>query len=181
MSPEDAERAFAEFVRSQSTGLYSYTYYLCGNRQLAYDILQSAFMKVWKAWPNLRDQDSVPLAAYMYRTIRTVLVDYHRRTQRHPEAVWDDERDGQLPDDCNVAEEAIFRAFGRDLRAALATLDKTQQDLIFLIYFEQLSTAAASRKLALTGTTARRYQEAALSRLREMIGYSIEEDQDGGR
>jgi RNA polymerase sigma factor (sigma-70 family) len=117
----------------------------------------------------------------MHRTIRNLLVDHHRGTVRHPEAAWDNERDGQLPDDCNVAEESIFRALGRDLRAALATLDKTQQDLIFLIYFEQLSTVAASRKIGLKETTARRYHEAALSRLREMIGYSKEEDQDDGR
>ncbi|WP_406482496.1 RNA polymerase sigma factor [Streptomyces sp. NBC_01615] len=180
MSPEDAERAFIEFVRSQSTRLYSYTYYHCGNRQLAQDILQSAFARVWKAWPNTADQNGVPLG-YVHTTIRNLLVDHHRKAQRQPEAAWDDERDGQIPDACNVAEEATFRAMGRDLRAALATLERIQQDLIMLLYFGQLSKAAAAKQLALTESTARRYHDAALSRLREMIGSDDEEDQTHGR
>lgn len=180
MSADDAERDFTEFVRSQSTRLYSIAYYLCGSRQLAEDILQTAFVRVWKAWPNLMDHNAVPLG-YVHTTIRHLLVDHHRAAERRPESPWDDEREGRTPDTCDVAEDAVFRAMGRELRAAVATLEDIQQALIHLIYFGQLSTAAAGRELGLAETTARRYHDAALSRLREMIGYEQEEDQDRGR
>jgi len=180
VSPEHAERAFAEFVRSYSTRLYSFALSRCGNRQLAEDILQSAFVKVWKAWPNLVDQNAVPLG-YVHTTIRNLLVDHHRSVERRPESPWDDERDGRIPDSCNVAEEAVFRAMERELWAAVATLETIQQDLIHLVYSGQSSIAAASREVGLAETTARRYHDAALSRLREMIGYDTEEDQEHGR
>lgn len=176
MSPDDAERAFIEFVRSHSTRLYSHTYCRCGNKQLAEDTLQDAFVRVWKAWPNVADQNGVPLK-YLLTVIDRLLVDHHRKTKsrdgkpRPEEVAWDDERDGQLPDACNVAEEATFRALSRDLRAALATLETIQQDLITLIYFGQLPKATAAKELGLTESTAHRYHNAALSRLREMIGH----------
>ncbi|MEU6380064.1 sigma-70 family RNA polymerase sigma factor [Streptomyces sp. NPDC046909] len=179
MSPDDTERTFTEFVRSYSTRLYAIAYRRCGNRQLADDILQTAFVRVWKAWPNLmhlRDQETVPLG-YVHTAIRNLVVDHHRAAERRPESPWEDERDGQSPAACDVAEEAVFRAMGHELWAAVAMLDETQQGLIDLIYVGQSSTAAAGRALGLTETTARRYHEAALSRLREMIGCDTEEDQ----
>jgi RNA polymerase sigma factor (sigma-70 family) len=179
VSPDDTERTFTEFVRSHSTKLYAIAYRRCGNRQLADDILQTAFVRVWKAWPNLMhgmDQDAVPLG-YVHTAIRNLVVDHHRAAERRPESPWEDERDGRSPAACDVAEEAVFRAMGHELWAAVATLEDIQQGLIDLIYVGQLSTAAAGRALGLAETTARRYHDAALSRLREMIGYNQEEDQ----
>lgn len=181
MNPDDVERAFTEFARSHATRALSYALFCCNNRLLAEETVQEAFMKMWKAGSNPVDQISHPYA-YLKRSIRNLLVDHHRTALRRPEEVaWEDERDGRLPDGCDVAEEATFRAIGRDLKAAVATLEEIQQDLIHCIYYEQLSIRAAGRFLGLTETTAHRYHRAALSRLREMIGCDIEEDQDSGR
>jgi len=181
VTPDDAERAFTEFARTHSTRALSYALFCCNNRPLAEDTVQEAFVRTWKAGPNSVDQISHPYA-YLRRTIRNLLVDFHRTAQRRLEEVaWEDERDGQLPDSCNVAEEATFRAMGRDLKAAVATLEEIQQDLIYYIYYEQFPIRAASRTLGLTETTARRYHQTALSRLREIIGCDSEEDQDSGR
>ncbi|MFI9765081.1 RNA polymerase sigma factor [Streptomyces sp. NPDC051963] len=179
MSTDTAERAFTAFVRENATRFYAFAYSQCRNRQLAQDILQDAFVNVWKAWPNRTDQDAVPLG-YVHTTIRRLMVDRYRALKRRvAETPWDDEKDGQIPDTCDIAEEATYRAMERDLRAAMATLEDIQQDLIHLIYFGQLSMAAAGRELGLAETTARRYHEAALSRLREMIGHEPKEDQGG--
>jgi len=181
VTPDDAERDFIEFARAHASRALSYALFRCNNRVLAEDTVQEAFLRMWKAGPNSADQISYPYA-YLRRTIDRLLMDFHRTAQRRPvEVAWDDVRDGRLLDGCNVAEEATFLAMGRDLRAAVATLETIQQDLIHGIYFEQLSILAASRELGLAETTARRYHRAALSRLREIIDCDSEEDQDSGR
>ncbi|MGW4758165.1 RNA polymerase sigma factor [Streptomyces chartreusis] len=171
MSTGDAERAFVEFVRTTATQLWKCAYWACGrNRVLADDILQDAFAKLWKAWPRIMDQD-VDLYAYSVRVITNCAADFFRKQQRRvSEAPWDDEKGDRIPDAFNLADQFDFDAVRCDLRAAVATLEPIQQGLIHFIYVEQCSLAAASRKLGLTESTARRYHKAALSHLREMIG-----------
>jgi RNA polymerase sigma factor (sigma-70 family) len=171
MSADDAERAFAEFVRKNTSRLWACAYWACGqDRVLAEDTLQDAFAKVWKAWPRIMDLGADPYA-YSVRVVTHCGRDYFRRRKhRVAESPWDAEKVGQIPDACSLADEFIFETVRRDLWTAVATLEIVQQGLIHYIYVEQRSLAAASRALGLTETTARRYHRAALSHLREMIG-----------
>ena len=46
---------FEQTVRAYSADLYRYAYWLCRDRHLSEDIVQEAFARAWKAWPELRD------------------------------------------------------------------------------------------------------------------------------
>ena len=46
---------FEQTVRAYSADLYRYAYWLCRDRHLAEDLVQEAFARAWKAWPELRD------------------------------------------------------------------------------------------------------------------------------
>ncbi|MFI6658136.1 RNA polymerase sigma factor [Streptomyces sp. NPDC050523] len=182
MSTGNTEREFVEFVERYATRLYAVAVKYCsGNRLLAEDVLQGAFAKMWKAWPNKINRGEAILA-WAHAVIRNTAFDFHRNVKRRlkgkddipvAEVPWDDEKGSQLASVTDTAEEAIFRAMTRDLWAAVAMLDEVQQDLLHLIYVDQLSLNAARKVLGLAGTTAGRYHEVALTRLREIIGDDI--------
>lgn len=171
MNRDEAERDFVEFVQRNLTSLYAVAIRVCGNRHLAEDILQDSLAKMWKGWPDKRNQEGAPLKGWAYRIITNTGIDLHRKSiSRVREIPWDDEKGGQIPGSSETSEEAIFRATTRDLWAAVATLDPVQQTLIHLLYVEQLSLNSACRVAGLKWSTASRYHVAALTRLREIIG-----------
>lgn len=49
---------FEQMVRAYSAELYRYAYWLSRDRFAAEDLLQEAFARAWKAWPELRDRTS---------------------------------------------------------------------------------------------------------------------------
>jgi RNA polymerase sigma factor (sigma-70 family) len=179
MTMDEAELEFDEFVQKNLTALYSCAIRLCGNKHLAQDLLQDSLAKMWKGWPSRRNQEGAPLRGWAYKIITNTSIDSHRKNKSRlmdkdknlvSEISWDDEKGCQIPGSAETAEEAIFRDTARDLWAAVATLESTQQILIHLIYVEQLSLNAACRVTGLAWTTANRYHADALARLREIIG-----------
>lgn len=47
--------SFEQAVRAYSADLFRYAHWLCRDRHLAEDVVQEAFARAWKSWPELRD------------------------------------------------------------------------------------------------------------------------------
>ncbi|HYN35658.1 MAG TPA: sigma factor, partial [Actinomycetota bacterium] len=71
--PSKMEELYA--AHAQRVGRLSY--FLVGDRELAEDLVQEAFLKVFARWGNLRDPQS--FAAYLNRTIVNLAHKTHRR------------------------------------------------------------------------------------------------------
>jgi RNA polymerase sigma-70 factor (ECF subfamily) len=52
------EKRFDTLVDAYSTRLYRYAYWLCGDRDVAEDLLQETFMRAWRALDSLRDESA---------------------------------------------------------------------------------------------------------------------------
>ena len=72
---------FAELVEARSTALLRLAYAVVGDHQLAQDLLQEALVKVYVAWPRLRDASAAE--AYARRTIVTTAISWRRRRSFH--------------------------------------------------------------------------------------------------
>jgi RNA polymerase sigma-70 factor (sigma-E family) len=133
-------------------------YFLVGDRELAQDLVQEAFLKVFARWGNLREPHS--FAAYLNRTIVNLAHKAHRRRtversylQKQPrlEAVAP-ERDYETAD---------------ELWRQLQSLPQRQRTAIVLRYYEDLTDHEAAEAMGCSQTAIASLVQRALGTLRE--------------
>src|SRR2546423_8427200 len=84
MRAADEDR-FREFARGNAVALRRYGYLLCGDWQLAEDLVQTTLYKMYGAWPGIRGTDR-PMS-YARRTLTRCWLDERRppwRRAAHP-------------------------------------------------------------------------------------------------
>jgi RNA polymerase sigma factor (sigma-70 family) len=90
MHVDAREAAYVEFVTARETHLRRIAYAICGDWQLADEILQTALTRLYVAWPRVRRLGVED--AYVRRIIVRAHVDEHRR-RRQPEGADHDRSD----------------------------------------------------------------------------------------
>ena len=94
------DAAFAEFVAARQTHLRRVAYTICGDWHRAEDLLQTALIKLYVAWPRLRDPSAAE--AYTRRILVRTNIDDSRRPWRRESTVLS-EHDGpintEIPDE----------------------------------------------------------------------------------
>uniref|UniRef100_UPI003F4978C5 RNA polymerase sigma factor n=1 Tax=Streptosporangium sp. CA-256172 TaxID=3240076 RepID=UPI003F4978C5 len=186
--PISDEKAYREFVEKNADlgYFYGYAMALCGNRHLAYDLLQITHMniwrkKVWKIWEDKPDTPQTVYRAYVAMMLRNAHLDYAKApSQKIKEVELTGIREDDFPDEYQMENEVIFKETAKIVWDAVSKLDPTLQDLIHLIYVEQYQLARAARCIGLADSTARRYHKEALRQLEKLLeGQEIEEGGDG--
>jgi RNA polymerase sigma-70 factor, ECF subfamily len=85
--------SFEQTVRAYSADLFRYAYWLCRDRHLAEDVVQEAFTRAWKSWPELRGPAQAK--AWLMTIVRN---EYARNFSRKKIEIQDGELDeAQLP------------------------------------------------------------------------------------
>jgi RNA polymerase sigma-70 factor (sigma-E family) len=110
-------------------------YFLVGDRELAQDLVQEAFLKVFARWGNLREPHS--FGAYLNRTIVNLAHKVHRRhkIERHY-------LDKQPRHEVVVSERDYETA--DELWGQLQLLPQRQRTAIVLRYYEDLTDHQAA-------------------------------------
>jgi RNA polymerase sigma-70 factor (sigma-E family) len=83
MSPAQRDEEFAAYVAGSRPALWRTAYLLCGNVTQADDLVQSALLKLYVAWPRLVRGDQIH--GYARRVIATSHIDEVRRPWRRRE------------------------------------------------------------------------------------------------
>ena len=73
--------AYGEFVAARSASMFRTAYLVIGDYQLAEDLLQESLVKVYVAWPRLREVAKAE--AYTRRIIVTTAISWRRRRSFH--------------------------------------------------------------------------------------------------
>jgi RNA polymerase sigma-70 factor (sigma-E family) len=164
MASRDRERVsgFAELVDARSTALLRLAYAVVGDHQLAQDLLQEALVKIYVAWPRLRDASGAE--AYARRTIVTTAISWRRRRSFHeppvdvvPDSAGDPDQDDRL---------ATHDVLWQQVRA----LPPRQRTVLVLRYYEDLSEAETAELMGCSTGTVKSQLSAALGKLRERVG-----------
>ncbi|MDX6276310.1 MAG: hypothetical protein QOJ72_438, partial [Nocardioidaceae bacterium] len=74
---QTSEAEYSDFARSVWPQLYRTAFIIVGDRQLAEDLVQSALVKTYIAWPRLRETDKA--RAYTRRVMVNVAHDWFRK------------------------------------------------------------------------------------------------------
>lgn len=106
------EARFEQLVNDYSDAMYRYAYWLCRNPDMAQDLVQETFARVWKSLDNLRDAAAVK--HWLFTIVRR---EHARQYERYQPNFVDTE-----PEDLGAAPQDDTRSEAFVLRRALAAL-----------------------------------------------------------
>jgi RNA polymerase sigma-70 factor (sigma-E family) len=151
--------AFAEFVAARQTHLRRVAYAICGDWHRAEDLLQTAFIKLYVAWPRLRDPAAAE--AYTRRILVRTNVDDSRRPWRRESPVLS-EHDGPVSAETPYEERhAVVEA--------LQGLPLMQRKAVVLRHLIGLSVSETADALGIAEGTVKSHTSRGLTALEKVL------------
>jgi RNA polymerase sigma-70 factor (sigma-E family) len=163
--PAVSALSLADFARAESVSLTRFAYVLCGDRGLAEDLVQDAFVALYRRFgPELPLE--APLA-YARRTIVNAHIS-HTRRRATSSTVLGDPPDRPVEDTGHVLQDAMWHT--------LAALPDRQRAVLVLRYYLDLSDADIAATLDCREGTVRSLAARAFASLRANPALTATED-----
>ncbi|WP_280336053.1 RNA polymerase sigma factor [Nocardia wallacei] len=148
---------FEEYAYKEYTRFLKYELMLCGNKNLAEDLVQEAFLKLWKSKGPLENR-------YMYRISKSVYIDYLRKLNRQPPGSYigdfDEDKFIEESDDSEGVDEVL---------EAILDLPAEQQTVVYLRHFQEMTTEEISKETGYTPAQVSRYLYRAHTKLQKKL------------
>jgi RNA polymerase sigma factor (sigma-70 family) len=165
----ESESALRELYDLTSARLYGVALRVVGNRQWAEDVLQEAYLNIWRIAGNYRAALSPPLA-WMGVIVRSRALDFLRRRASERadagvelEGMVTDTVAGDSPDPLD-ASQASEQAWA--LHECLRKLEARQRELVSLAYLRDLSHGELAQRLRLPLGTVKTWIRRGIEQLR---------------
>lgn len=158
--------AFSYLYDHYSGALYSIIFKMIGDNELAEDILQEAFVKIWNNFSSY-DPSKGRLFTWMLNITRNLTIDTIRSKGYKKQSKI--QRSDIAVDYANnsINENDKFDALG--IRKQVTLLKGDQQQIIDLCYFEGLTQDEVSKKLGIPLGTVKTRMRAAISVLKKLV------------
>ena len=160
MRSAERDAAFSEFVQARRTHLRRIAYAVCGDWHRADDLVQTALVKLYVAWPRLHRDGREE--AYVRTIIVRTDIDEHRRAWRRREL-------SGLPE----VEPAGATPFPVEERSALFEalqgLPTMQRKVVVLRHWLGLSVAETAQELRISQGTVKSHSHRGLESLRAVL------------
>jgi RNA polymerase sigma factor (sigma-70 family) len=165
----ESEQALRELYDRTSSRLFGLAVRVTGNRDFAEDVLQEAFITIWRSAGDYRASLSPPLA-WLGMIVRSRALDFLRRrtseradTTQELDDVISETVAGDSPDPIATAE-ASEQAWA--LHECLRKLDGKQREVVALAYLRDLSHSELAAQLKLPLGTVKTWIRRGLDQLR---------------
>ncbi len=169
----DAALALKELYESCSSRLYGLAVKVTGNREWAEDVLQEAFLNIWRIAGDYRAAISPPMA-WMGVIVRSRGLDFlRRRTSSHADQHYElDEyiQETVAGDAANPMDSAEAGEQAVALRHCLQKLESRQREVVSLAYLRDLSHSELAEQLKLPLGTVKTWIRRGLEQLRTCMG-----------
>jgi RNA polymerase sigma factor (sigma-70 family) len=177
--------AFAELYRRTSAHLFGVVLRISRDRAQAEDVLQEAYVNVWRAAGGFDAAKAQPLT-WLTSIARNRAIDSLRRQQAQPRL-----RSGEQDEDENVYDrvaddqpgplELLRRAAeARALDACMETLSAQQRQSVALAFYDGLSHAEVAARLHEPLGTVKSWVRRGLLALKACLDKAVERDERGG-
>ena len=143
---------------------------ICGDKNLAEDVVQEAFLSIWRRPDSYRPERG-SVAAYILGAVPHKAVD----AVRHEEAVKRREHAAGGPDevsDDDIAEEGWLLVLRDQVRSAVDKLSDVQRQALELAYFEGLTYNEVAQRLEIPLGTAKTRLRDGMIKLRNVLSDS---------
>lgn len=163
------EDALREMYQRYAGPMFSTALALLGDRELAADAVQQAFVQAWRAADRF-DPDR-ELQPWLYAITRRTAVDVYRRNRRTAGQVSLDDSwaaENELAVD-GPSMEATWKSW--QVRSALAKLHPDEREVLRLAYFEGSTQTEISERLGLPLGTVKSRTARAQRRLAGLLGH----------
>ena len=160
------QQAFSYLYDNYAAALNGIIYRMVESRELAEDILQEAFVKIWNNFSSY-DTGKGRLFTWMLNITRNLTIDTLRsKGYKKQSKISNDENTvSNLSGDMNMAER--FDALG--LRKQLVNLKPEQRSIIDLAYFNGYTQDEISKEMNIPLGTVKTRMRAAMIELRKML------------
>ncbi|MGH2768097.1 MAG: sigma-70 family RNA polymerase sigma factor, partial [Actinomycetota bacterium] len=145
---------------------------VCGNRSMAEDVVQEAFLSIWRRPASYRAERG-SVGSYLLGAVHNKAVDAVRHEEalrRREQAVaeW-----AQATAREDVVESAWLAVRRKEVRSALGRLSQVQRDAIELAYFEGLTYSEVADKLGIPLGTAKTRIRDGMTKLRNVLAERV--------
>jgi RNA polymerase sigma-70 factor (sigma-E family) len=165
-APDTVRQHVTVLYQAHALGLVRLAVLMVGDQPTAEDVVQDAFLALYRRWPTLKDPDRA--LAYARASVLNGCRMVHRANSRH---------DGislAAPDDTESAEEtALIGEAGREVLAALRRLPARQREAVVLRYYLDMTEDQAAQAMRVSRGTVK----SATSRGLAALGRLLKEEQ----
>jgi RNA polymerase sigma-70 factor (ECF subfamily) len=159
-------RAFEVIFDRHATAAFSLAYRMCGRRALAEDVVQEAFLSLWRSGASY-DRARGSVRSWVLSAVHNRAIDAFRRESRaEGRNVGDEGLAERIPDELRTDVEAERRDDARRVRAALEGLPADQRQVIELAYFGGFTHMQIAEMLELPSGTVKGRMRLGLGKLR---------------
>ena len=163
-------RAFEVIFDRHAGAAFSLAYRMCGRRPLAEEIVQEAFVSLWRSTARY-DPSRGSVRSWVLRVVHNRTIDaFRREVSSASHDVSDEWISDALPARERTEEEVERRSEARLIRSALKELPHDQRQVIELAYFGGFSHTQIADALGLPAGTVKGRMRLGLSKLRIALG-----------
>jgi RNA polymerase sigma-70 factor (ECF subfamily) len=163
-------RAFEVVFDRHADAAYSLAYRMCGRRSTAEDVVQEAFMSLWRSGARY-DRQRGSVRSWVLGVVHNRAIDLFRRESvRTGQDVNSEGVLDRMPALEDTAGEVQNREDAAEVRTALKDLPADQRQVVELAYFGGFTHAEIASMLQLPAGTVKGRMRLALTKLRIALG-----------
>ena len=160
------ESAFAYLYDNYSAALYGIIYRIINNNQVAEDVLQEAFVKIWNNFSSYNASKG-RLFTWMVNIARNLSIDTTRGKSYKQQMKIQSNENAVTNASNHINENDRFDSLG--LRQQLSALKEDQKQIIDLAYFEGFTQNEISQKLGIPLGTVKTRMRTAILELKKIL------------
>ena len=158
---EGDRKAFEELFKLYERPILNYVYRLSRNRALAEDLLQEAFLRLWKALPGY--QPTAKVSTYVFRIAHNLYL--NDAAKRREKAIEDADSESRMDPSDDMARRELQAA----VQAAVEALPEGERDCLILSELKGFKYADIAEVLGIPVGTVKSRMFSAFGRLKESL------------